>query len=76
MHWPICSDQLPVKYRQSISEVLVKGRSSIGEVSVMYRSSAGHVPGMHRSSINGPRLHWSTRLSVDYRSTTGRSMGN
>ena len=48
MHRPICSDQLPVKYRSSIGQVSIKHRSSIGQASVKYRPSIGQVSVKYR----------------------------
>ena len=60
---PICSDQLPVKYRSSIGQVSVKYRSSIGRVSVEYRSRIGRGSVKYRSSVG--------QVSVKYRPSIG-----
>ena len=57
MHRPICSDQLPVKYRSSIGQVSVKYRSSIGQASVKHRPSVGQVSIKYRTSIGSLTDH-------------------
>lgn len=61
MHRPICSDQLPVKYR-----------SSIGHVTLMYRSSIGHISVEYRWSKTISVYIFIGRLSTDSRPIVGR----
>ena len=72
---PICSDQLPVKYRSSIGQVSVKHRSSIGQASVKRRSSIGQASVKHRSSIGRASVKHRSRISqasVKYRPSIGQ----
>ena len=61
MHRPICSDQLPVKYRSSVGQASVRRRSGVGQALVRCRSGVGQASVRRRSSVG--------QVSAKYRFT-------